>query len=128
MSNIEDEEAPTDIEEVHDREMTDVEEQEPITPVKSTVFSPATPPTTGHATRQATKKTALDRSFPTSPAEPVEAVPYALKGKKVSPFDGWARTKAGTGGVGKGKKREGEALEKGEGTLGSKKVRGNSVA
>lgn len=56
-------------------------------------------------------------------------MPY--KGKKVSPFDGWARTKAGSGtaavGGGKGKKREAEAMEKTEVARGSKKIKGAGV-
>ena len=119
-ADLEDEEeAPTDIEE---------QQQHVTTPVKHRVFSPPTPPTTGHATRSSTKQ---------APPEPVEAIPY--KGKKVSPFDGWTRKKAGTGGgtpssAGggeKGRKREGEALEKADfiagGGGGSKKIKGNGV-
>ena len=126
-----DEEAITDIEASHDSEMTDVateesdtEEQGPtkvVTPVK-TSFTPATPPTTVHATRAATKK-----GVEASPldSEPVEAA-VKKKGGRRSPFDGWARRKAGTSGsvapvippaaaAGKGgRKRHGEALEKGD--------------
>lgn len=126
-STIDDEEAPTDIEDPQDHEMTDPEDDEQVTtPVKASIFSPTTPPTTGHATRAATKKAALDS--PSDPPEQVETVPYERRGKKVSPFDGWARTKSGTSGVGgKGKKREGEAMEKAEGVAGSKKIRSNGV-
>lgn len=48
------------------------------------------------------------------------------RGKKNSPFDGWARTKPGSKlAAGKGVKREGDALEKaGEG----KRTRGNAHA
>ena len=107
--------------------MTDTEDDKEIaTPVNALVFSPPTPPTTGHATRAAMKKAVSD-SPPDLP-DPVEAVPYERRGKKLSPFDGWARTKAGTsGGGGKGKKREAETMEKTEGVAGSKKVRGNGV-
>ena len=117
-ANTEDEEATTDIEDHNDTPMSDPEEEQHVTtPRKQTVFSPATPPTTGHATRQATKRT---------PEELVKPIPY--KGKKVSPFDGWARTKAGsangTAGGGKGRKREAEAMEKADGARGNKKVRG----
>lgn len=127
VSSIDDEEAPTDIEDLQDHVMTDPEDEEQITtPVKASVFSPTTPPTTGHATRAATKKAAVE-SLSDLP-EPVEAVPYERRGKKVSPFDRWARTKAGTSGVGVGgKKRDGEAMVKTEGVAGSKKVRGNGV-
>ena len=122
---VDDEEAPTDIEDPQDHEMTDPEDKTAVTtPVKASIFSPPTPPTTGHATRAATKKTTFD--LPLDPPEPVEAVSYERRGKKVSPFDRWARTKAGTSGGGsKGKKREAEGMEKTEGVAGSKKVRGN---
>ena len=126
-SIVDDEEAPTDIEYPQDHEVTDPEdEKEVITPVKASIFSPPTPPTTGHATRAATKKPASDS--PSDPPEPVRAVPYEGREKKVSPFDGWARTKAGTsGGGGKGRKREGEAIEKTDGVTGSKKVRSHGL-
>ena len=124
---VDDEEAPTDIENPQEHEMTDPEDNTSVTtPVKASIFSPPTPPTTGHATRAITRKTAFD--LPLDPPEPVEAVSYERRGKKVSPFDGWARTKAGTsGGGGKGKKREAEGMEKTEGVAGSKKVRGNGI-
>ena len=38
----------------------------------------------------------------------------AEKRKKISPFDGWARRKAGVATVGKGKKRAADGLEKDE--------------
>lgn len=100
--------------------MTDPEEEHVTTPVKQIIFSPATPPTTGHVTRSSTKRA----------PEPVEAIPY--KGKKVSPFDAWARTKAGSspasaGGGGKGKKREADTMEKADLSRGSKKIKGNGV-
>lgn len=127
MSIVDDEEAPTDIEDRQDHEMTDMEdEKQAITPVKASVFSPTTPPTTGHATRAATKKATLDS--PPDSLEPVEAIRYGRQGKKVSPFDGWARTKADTGEIGgKGRKREAEAMEKTEELAGSKRLRGNGV-
>ncbi|KAL8793007.1 MAG: hypothetical protein Q9195_004411 [Heterodermia aff. obscurata] len=114
-----DEEAITDIEASHDSDMTDVATEETeteeqggthvVTPVK-TSFTPATPPTTVHATRAATKKGVE--------ASPLDAVPVEVKkkGGKRSPFDGWARRKAGTSATatGKGRKRQGEALEKGD--------------
>ena len=122
---IGDDEAPTDIEDLQDHDMTEPEEEkEVVTPIKASVFSPPTPPTTGHANRAATKKVAFDLA--SDPPEPTEAVPYERRGKKASPFDGWARTKAGTSGnVGKGKKREAEIMEKTEGVTSSKKVRAN---
>ena len=111
----EEEEAITDIEEPNDldSEMSDIavdtEEEILITPVKPS-FTPVSPPTTGHATRAATKKAALDSS-PLGP-EPVEFSRNIVKnGKKISPFAGWQRTKAGSVPNGKGKKREAEATE-----------------
>ena len=127
VSTVDDEEAPTDIEDRQDHEMTDPEDQQQVTtPVKASVFSPTTPPTTGHATRAATKKANFDS--PPDPPELVEAIRHGRHGKKASPFDGWARTKADTGEIGgKGKKREAEAMEKTEGLAGSKRFRGNGV-
>lgn len=52
---------------------------------------------------------------------------YGPKGKKVSPFDGWARTKGGMGGAGKGKKRVAESMVKGEGMGESKRAKGNEA-
>lgn len=125
--SIDDEEAPTDIEDSRDHEMSDLEHGSQVTtPVKNSIFSPTTPPTTGHATRAAIKKAVFES--PSDPPEPVEAVPSEWPGKKISPFDGWARTKAVTNGGGsKGKKRDGEAMEKTGGPAGCKKVRGNGV-
>ena len=84
-----------------------------VTPVK-TSFTPATPPTTVHATRAATKKGVEASPLDAAPVEEVKK-----KGGKRSPFDGWARRKAGTSGsastaAGKGRKRQGEPLEKGD--------------
>lgn len=107
--------------------MTEPEEETVATPVKET-FSPTTPPTTGHATRSATKKARRDSFSHTDLPEQVESVPYQRKGKKVSPFDGWARTKASSGaGAGKGKKRGGDMMERDEAAGGSKKVKGKAV-
>ena len=127
-----DEEATTDIEASHDSDMTDVVTEETeveeqgarlVTPVKTT-FTPATPPTTGHATRAATKK-AVEAS-PLVP-EPVEEV-VKKKGGKRSPFDGWARRKPGasssSAAVGKGRKRQGEFLEKGDDSDGGVPING----
>jgi len=117
-ADIDDEEATTDIEELHDDIMTDPEEEQVTTPVKQIVFSPATPPTTIHATRSSTKKA----------PEAVEALPY--KGKRVSPFDGWARTKASTStsaAGGKRRKRDAEAMGSLEFAGGHKKIKGNGA-
>ena len=95
---------------------TEVEEQiaKVVTPVKTT-FTPATPPETGHATRSTTKKVGLGNS-PLS-AELDGGGVVVRKGRR-SPFDGWARRKAGgasaSAATGKGKKRQGELIEKGD--------------
>ena len=102
--------------------MTDLEpetEEEDLstTPVHDRFSIPATPPTTGHATRAATRKAELSFSSPVEP-EPVEAREPAPRRarKKLSPFDGWQRTKASSTAVpSKGRKREGDLLEKGMG-------------
>ena len=106
----------------HDSDMTDVATEETeaeeqgakiVTPVKSRP-TPATPPTTVHATRAATKK-----AVEASPldAEPVPAEIKKKSGKR-SPFDGWARRKvsASSSGAsgGRGRKRHGDTLEKGD--------------
>lgn len=104
--------------------MTSLEEV--TTPIRPTTFAPTTPPATGHATRASTKKATLESS-PLEPSEPVEAMQYGPKGKKVSPFDGWARTKGGMGGAGKGKKRVAESMVKGEGMGESKRAKGNEA-
>lgn len=126
LTAVDDEEAITDIEELpplpDDSEITDVapetEEEALVTPVKDSFAAPTTPPTTGHATRAATRKAQLYSSAP----EPVEAsAPYNRRQKKVASFDGWQRTKATVSATGRGKKRGGEVLEK-DGT--GKKLRG----
>lgn len=112
--SLADEEAVTDIEEAptQDSEMT--EEEPLLTPVKP-VFAPVSPPTTGRVTRASKKKeTAQDiNQFASGPV----GMPNLFgvkKGGRLSPFDGWERTKPG---FGKGKKREGGVLEKdGEGS------------
>ena len=83
----------------------DIEEEVLVTPVKTSFTRLVTPPTTGYATRAAMKK-ALDSSSPIGP-EPVELSGPSLDklGKKLSPFDGWQRTKST-------KKRGSEVLEK----------------
>ena len=103
--------------------MTDPDTQPVTTPIKQTSFSTTTPPTTGHATRSSTKKAALD----SSPLGAPEPAPYDRRGKKVSPFDGWARTKATSGHGGKGKKREAESVEPSGGSLNHKKPRNDEA-
>ncbi|KAI9874622.1 MAG: hypothetical protein M1830_009545 [Pleopsidium flavum] len=117
-----DEEAITDIEEqveVGDSEMTDVagdtDAESLVTPSKDT-FTPASPPASGRVTRKSVKE---------APApEPVQYVRTGTKSvKKISPFDSWQRSKSGVGLVGKGKKREGDVIERSE-TMG-KRVKGS---
>lgn len=119
--DLADEEATTDIEQqADDSEMTDIatdetEIEEPVvTPVKTT-FTPASPPDTGHATRSATKKAGMGSS-PLSGE--VDGGGVEVKKGRRSPFDGWARRKAGASAsgaaTGKGKKRQGELIEKGD--------------
>ena len=120
----------TDIEDppALDSEMTEVapdtEEEAIVTPVKLS-FTPSSPPSTGRATRAATRKAALDSS-PLGP-EPVEIVPLfvAKKNRKPSPFAGWQRTKSAGVETGKRRKRDSESLER-EGD-GGKKVKGNGL-
>ena len=85
-------------------------------------FAPASPPTTVRATRASGRKRAQEEKDEGKSGLDVE-VP-GVKKKKGSPFDGWARTKVSPGvSTGKGKKREGETLEKGG--KGTKRVKGN---
>lgn len=133
-----DEEATTDIEDhgqVFDSEMTDdvaadTEEEPVVTPVKEQAFIPASPPASGRATRQTTAKS----SAPPPPGEPAgleyPGLDAARRGKKRSPFDSWQRSKPGAEAardmMGKGKKREGEVMERNDGTT-SKRVRSGAA-
>lgn len=133
-SDLEDEEAPTDID---DPDATETEHELPPmerTPVKATFSGlvPDTPPDTGHATRSATKKAAKDGL--SAPAiSPVKLdFNKPLRGKRVSPFDGWARTKPGTT-VGKGTKRSADAVEEMDNDelleeMSSKRVKANTAS
>ena len=105
----------------------DTEEEQLVTPVKQAFSNtPATPPTTGHATRASTRKKALDSS-PLEAPEPKEAPEGVRNRGKISPFDGWARVKSGVAKDGrKGKKREGETLEKERAVRGNKKIKGSA--
>ncbi|KAB5543043.1 hypothetical protein GE09DRAFT_235631 [Coniochaeta sp. 2T2.1] len=110
-TNLEDEEAETDIEEpVSTKDEMDLEEDEPQTPndlieqtpdtplaPKFAPTMPASPPTTQRTTRHGTKS--ADETTPMKPT----------RGGKRSPFDGWRRTKNG-GSESSGSKRSGEAL------------------
>ena len=122
-SNIEDEEAVTDIEEPHSlpnvNKMTNlaphIKEETLVTPVKTLFTTPATPPMTGYATRAVTKK-ALDFSSPIGP-EPVESLGFQRKsGEKPCLFQGWQQPKIS-------RKRGNEASEKEKG--GSKRIKEN---
>lgn len=102
------EEGSTDVEDRSKRHHDSI-----VTPVKKS-FEPATPPTTGHATRSTTQKQRDDVV-----SSPGQDMPEAGNGvhtrkQKVSPFDGWARTKVGMGVI-KSKKRDAETMEKGGG-------------
>lgn len=105
--------------------VTDIEEHSPLTPMdhisdmvftpKAPRFAPASPPTTARVTRS---KDVLIGSPPAEQTSDDELAPsLARRGGKVSPFDGWKRTKNVSG----AKKRGGEPLTK---TRGIKKLRG----
>ncbi|KAL9126559.1 MAG: hypothetical protein Q9217_004403 [Psora testacea] len=113
---LEAEEASTDIEDHHVAQPEKV-----VTPVKKS-FTPATPPMTGHATRSTTKKARDATMSPLGIEEAGIELP-AEKRKKVSPFDGWARTKAGVEAGGKRRKREADEMERQEGLTGGKRAR-----
>ncbi|KAL8904301.1 MAG: hypothetical protein Q9207_003365 [Kuettlingeria erythrocarpa] len=115
------EEAPTDIEDY----LASVKEGKPTTPMKQSFSTgPATPPTTGHATRSATRKAALTGgNCPLGPPaflfkETATAIGRRPR-QKSSPFDSWQRTK--------GKKR---GFEQADGVVdaGSKRLRYNTSA
>ncbi|KAL8769990.1 MAG: hypothetical protein Q9209_004237 [Squamulea sp. 1 TL-2023] len=115
------EEALTEIEDAEHKD------KKPITPVKQSFAAPATPPTTGHATRSATKHAAMngnDGSIPFGLPE-VEGEGFVedegrRTRKKTSPFDKWQRAKAGSASGGKGRKR---FIEDGEGELRGKRTK-----
>ncbi|KAL8782507.1 MAG: hypothetical protein Q9213_005310 [Squamulea squamosa] len=112
--------------------LTEIEDAEhknkkPVTPIKQSFAAPATPPTTGHATRSATKHAALnghDGSIPFGLPEIESEGLVEDNGrrtrKKTSPFDKWQRAKAGSAGGGKGRKR---CIEDGEGEVGGKRTK-----
>ena len=111
-----DEEALTEIE-----DPTLADPKRIVTPVKKS-FGPATPPTTGHATRSTTQKLEAEKSSPDNDmADDSVILPYPRK--KISPFDGWSRTKPGTS-AHRGKKRDAEHIEIGEEN--AKRVRSGS--
>lgn len=106
----------------------DMQPQAPNTnPVQMTITG-ATPPATGHATRSATKKTETDRS---SSLQVDNETGIPMKKSKKSPFDSWARRKAGSSSSSyavppKGTKRPGEAMQKGDESDGGVPVVGSS--
>lgn len=136
MATNDDEEAITDIEDLpplpNDSEMTDLgpetEEEAVITPVNQSFPAPTTPPATGHATRAATKKAELSGSPPVPPetVHAPEPVPRR-RAKKRSPFDAWQRIKPSASVPSKGRKREGDALERGLEEGRSKRMRGEGA-
>ncbi len=88
-------------------------------------FTPASPPASGRATRASTRKGAMDSS-PLGP-ESEELTSRAPKRvKNNSPFDGWQRIKPGAVTTKKGRKREGEVLERNEGMT-SKRAKAGEV-
>ncbi|KAL8746384.1 MAG: hypothetical protein Q9190_001593 [Brigantiaea leucoxantha] len=129
---LDDEEAPTDVEDLSDihnnAETTPKnapeQDKRPATPVPKS-SDPTTPPTTGHATRAVTRRARLDTSQ-SSPngSELMDESSSSLlldqpKRRKVTPFDGWQRTKAGLSGTGKSSRKRGaDILEEGIGSGG----------
>lgn len=112
----EEEEAITDIE---DSTAMDLSEDGVTTP-KAPKFAPASPPTTGRATRS------IKKAGSSSPATPgaEDRGSRSSRGGKVSPFDGWRRVK-GPSPILKGKKRMGDALTRSRGES-SKRTRGQA--
>ncbi|KAL8706046.1 MAG: hypothetical protein Q9201_000868 [Fulgogasparrea decipioides] len=119
------EEALTNVEDGH----IEKADEKMVTPVKQS-FGPATPPTTGHATRSATRRMAAKGgSSPLGPPDSGTMTPAESKPrKKTSPFDDWQRTKAGPAGHRKGKKRSAEHMEKDGVGAGNKKTKVNAGA
>lgn len=109
-------------------DLAETEEEAVTTPVNQSFPAPATPPTTGHATRAATKKAELGFSSPIEPetVDVPEPVPRR-RAKKLSPFDGWQRIKAPAAVPLKGRKREGDGLEKEMGAGGFKRIKGRGA-
>ena len=121
------EEAMTDIDETNmhhgnggqDTDMT--EEENIITPVKQSFadeFAPASPPSTGRArATRSSKKDAthvMDGEMPAT--EPEAIIRVTRAGRRAdSSFNEWPRSKSVTNSREKGKKREADALDRGEG-------------
>ncbi|KAL8694679.1 MAG: hypothetical protein Q9218_000690 [Villophora microphyllina] len=98
-------------------------EDKPVTPVKQS-FAPATPPTTGHATRSATKKAAVNGGSSPLAAVVASIATESRHRKKTSPFDEWQRTKTGSAVHGRGKKRDAEQMERDGVIANNKKIKG----
>ncbi|KAG8525935.1 uncharacterized protein KY384_000697 [Bacidia gigantensis] len=118
-AELADEEATTEIED------NGIAQKKAVTtPVKKS-FQTVTPPTTVHRTRST--KNPGEYATTSPPDQDMDDASQEMpKRKKVSPFDGWARTKPGAGDM-RGKKREGEAMEKTDGD-GGKRVRSGASA
>lgn len=110
-------------------------EEAPATPIKGTCFTtPASPPASvRRSLRSKDKKDSLAVDDHT-PSE--RTITVAKAAKRVSPFDGWGRTKAGSSSTAadagsknstaaKGKKREAQDVIERSGGVVSKKTRGH---
>ncbi|KAL8642967.1 MAG: hypothetical protein Q9228_000411 [Teloschistes exilis] len=108
-------------ENVEDHGHAVTKEEKPVTPVKNS-FAPATPPTTGHATRSVTRKAAANGG-----ASPLEAatVPEG-RHRNTSPFYDWQRTKTKPDAHGRGMKRGAEQIEMDGVNANHKKIKGPS--
>jgi len=93
------------------------EEKELVTPVKQR-FRHMTPPSTVRPTRSSVKKEAEINQRHATPEEdgPIEPPLFVppTRGKKVSPFDMWRRTKTAERATPKGMKREASPMEREE--------------
>ena len=111
------EEAMTDIEEPNKELSTPTGQiDEAVSTPNAPRFAPASPPTTVRATRSG-KKVESDDESPESPMKKGRG-----RGRKVSPFDRWQRTKNGA--AGQSKKRDGDPLTR---TSGDKRLRGSTT-
>ena len=91
------------------------------TPMKK-LIEPLTPPATKSTSKSAGQKVREDGHAQHNLAMDVDQTvlePFPERKKKVSPFDGWARTKAGVGAP-KGKKREAEESRRDDGDDGKR--------
>lgn len=118
----EDEEAITDIEDFNEDTPMGQTKGVMATP-RAPKFAPASPPTTGRATRSSKM---AGSSSPTTPgSEGADSGPSGYsRGGKISPFDAWRRVK-GPSPIPKGKKRMGEPMTRTRGES-SKRTRGQA--